>query len=261
MSKPSLAVAMIVKNEARHLQACLESVYDWVDEIVILDSGSSDNTEAIARTFTDKFYCNSDWPGFGLQRQRAQQYVTADYILWLDADERVTPELKNSILQAISEDKPKQVYRMNRLTTAFGKEIRHSGWSPDWVTRLHKTADTQYNDALVHESITIPADFRLVSLHGELKHFTFERLNEYTRKTQLYMQSWADQREGKKSSSLMSAIIHGFFRFFKMYVLKLGFLDGRHGLLLAILSANTTFTRYADLWLRNYVKKSPKDKK
>lgn len=259
MSKPTLAVALIVKNEEKHLQACLDTVKDWADEIVLLDSGSTDRTEEIARQYTDKFYTNLEWPGFGKQRQLAQQYVTADYVLWLDADERVTDELREDILNAISQHCDKNIYRVNRLTTAFAKEIRYSGWSPDWVVRLYKTSETKYNDALVHESVVIPDGFKVVSLNGRLKHFTYEKLGEYTRKTQLYMQSWADQREGKKSASLFSAFTHGFFRFFKMYIIKRGFLDGRHGFLLAVLSANTTFTRYADLWLRDYVKKHHKE--
>ncbi len=229
MSKPTLAVALIVKNEEKHLKACLDTVKGWVDEIVILDSGSTDRTEEIARQYTDKFYTNLDWPGFGKQRQLAQQYVTADYVLWLDADERVTDELRQDILDAINQHSDQNVYSVNRLTTAFAKEIRYSGWSPDWVVRLYKTSETRYNDALVHESVVIPDGFKVVSLNGRLKHFTYERLGEYTRKTQLYMQSWADQREGKKSASLFSAFNHGFFRFFKMYIIKRGFLDGRHG--------------------------------
>ncbi len=261
LNKPTLAVALIVKNEAKHLQACLESVYEWVDEIVILDSGSNDETEEIARQFTDKFYTNTDWPGFGKQRQLAQSYVQSEFVLWLDADERVTPELKNSIQTAIASHRPQHVYRINRLTTAFGKQINHSGWSPDWVVRLFRTQETQYNDGLVHESVIVPKGFEVISLQGRLKHFTYEQLNEYTRKTQQYMQAWADQREGKKSASLTSAMLHGLFRFLKMYIVKRGFLDGRHGLLLAILSANTTFTRYADLWLREYVNKQKKTEK
>ncbi|EDL67783.1 glycosyltransferase family 2 protein [Vibrio campbellii] len=259
MSKPTLAVALIVKNEEKHLKACLDTVKDWVDEIVLLDSGSTDTTEEIARQYTDKFYTNLEWPGFGKQRQLAQDYVESDFVLWLDADERVTDELHEDILNAISQHCDKNIYRVNRLTTAFAKEIRYSGWSPDWVVRLYKTSETKYNDALVHESVVIPDGFKVVSLNGRLKHFTYEKLGEYTRKTQLYMQSWADQREGKKSASLFSAFTHGFFRFFKMYIIKRGFLDGRHGFLLAVLSANTTFTRYADLWLRDYVKKHNKE--
>ena len=91
---PTLSVAMIVKNEEQDLSACLETIKDWVDEIIILDSGSTDNTQQIAEQYGAKFYINTDWQGFGKQRQFAQQYVTSDYVLWLDADERVTPELK-----------------------------------------------------------------------------------------------------------------------------------------------------------------------
>ncbi|MDF5637906.1 glycosyltransferase family 2 protein, partial [Vibrio parahaemolyticus] len=117
MSKPTLAVALIVKNEEKHLQACLDTVKDWVDEIVILDSGSTDSTESIARHYTNKFYTNLDWPGFGQQRQLAQTYIESDFVLWLDADERVTDELRQDILNAISQHKDKNVYQVNRLTT------------------------------------------------------------------------------------------------------------------------------------------------
>lgn len=254
MSSPTLAVALIVKNEEKHLAGCLDTVKDWADEIVILDSGSTDKTEEIARQYTDKFYVNLEWPGFGPQRRLAQAYISSDYVLWLDADEQVTPELKKQIQQVVQENKENCVYKIDRLSTAFGKQIKHSGWSPDWVTRLYKTQDTQYNQALVHESVEIPSSHKVITLKGKLLHNTFDELSQYTRKTAMYMKSWADQREGKKKSSLFSAISHAFFRFIKMYFIKLGFLDGRHGLLLAILSANTTFTRYADLWLRDYQK-------
>ncbi|MGO2496905.1 MAG: glycosyltransferase family 2 protein [Vibrio litoralis] len=256
MSSPTLAVALIVKNEEKHLANCLDTVKDWVDEIVILDSGSTDKTEEIARQYTDKFYVNLEWPGFGPQRRLAQSHISSDYVLWLDADEQVTPELKQSILQTVKENRGNCVYKIDRLSTAFGKQIKHSGWSPDWVTRLYRTKETQYNQALVHESVEVPDCHKVIALQGKLLHNTFDELSQYTRKTSLYMKSWADQREGKKKSSLSSAILHAFFRFIKMYIIKLGFLDGRHGLLLAILSANTTFTRYADLWLRDYQKKN-----
>ena len=253
-STPTLAVALIVKNEAKHLQACLETVQGWVDEIVILDSGSTDETESMARQFTDKFFVNAEWPGFGKQRQLAQQYVTADYVLWLDADERVTPELKEDILAAVKANKPNVAYKINRLSSAFGKLIKHSGWSPDWVVRLYKATDMQYNNSLVHESVSVPKHIQITSLNGRLLHFTYDALQQYNAKNVMYIQSWVDQREGKKKGSLSGAFVHGFFCFIRMYILKRGFLDGRHGLLLATLSASVTFNRYADLWLRDYNK-------
>ena len=101
---PTISVAMIVKNEAADLAQCLDTVKDWVNEIIIVDSGSTDNTQEIAEQYGAKFYSHPDWPGFGKQRQRAQQYVTSDYVLWLDADERVTPKLRESIRQAVQQD-------------------------------------------------------------------------------------------------------------------------------------------------------------
>ena len=254
MNKATIGVLMIVKNEAKHLEDCLKTVASWVDEIVIVDSGSTDETETIARRYTDKFYTNTEWPGFGKQRQLAQSYLTTDWVLPLDADERVTDELKSSIEQVLTTNPQNTCFTLNRLSHALGKFIRHSGWYPDTIVRLYRREETQYDDSLVHESVVIPNGMHKEHLTGDLLHFTFDSLTQYTNKTALYMKSWADQREGKKKASLGSAIVHGFFRFFKMYIIKRGFLDGRHGLLLAILSANTTFTRYADLWLRDYIK-------
>lgn len=259
-NKVTIGVLMIVKNEQKHLAACLDSVKDWVDEIVIVDSGSSDDTEQIARQYTEKFIVNRDWPGFGKQRQLAQQHMKSTWVLPLDADERVSETLKNSILQAVTNNTPNTCYSLNRLTHALGKFIRHSGWYPDKITRLYPRESTQYNDALVHESVIVPKHFTVQHLEGDLLHYTFDSLTQYREKTALYMKSWTDQREGKKSATLSSAILHGFFRFIKMYIIKRGFLDGRHGLLLALLSANTTFTRYADLWLREFMKKQQEKK-
>lgn len=249
----TLGVLMIVKNEEKHLAACLESISGWVDEIVIIDSGSTDATESIAQKYTDKFYHYEDWPGFGPQRQRAQQHMTTDWVLALDADERVTPELKTEILQVVEANKQGCAYQINRLSDAFGKTIRYSGWSPDWVLRLYRREEARYNDALVHEKV-VTGNLDIQKLNGRLLHYTFDSLSQYTRKTALYAKSWTDQREGKKRTSLGGALLHSTTRFLKMYILKRGFMDGRHGLLLAILSANTVFIRYADLWLREYVK-------
>ncbi|MCG3746859.1 glycosyltransferase family 2 protein [Vibrio cincinnatiensis] len=253
-SMPTLAVALIVKNEAKHLQACLETVAGWVDEIVILDSGSSDETEAIARRFTDKFFVNTDWQGFGPQRRLAQSYVESDYLLWLDADERVTPELKASILQAVQEDTENTLYAVNRLSSAFGKFINHSGWSPDWLVRLYRTKNTRYNEALVHEKV-IEGSYQIKKISGHLQHFTYESLHQYINKTTGYLKAWADEREGKKKSNLSIAILHAIASFTKMYIIKLGFLDGKHGFILAWLCMNSTFIKYVDLYLREQDKK------
>ena len=248
---PTLSVAMIVKNEAHHLAQCLDTVTAWVDEIVILDSGSTDATQQIAEQYGAKFYQNTDWPGFGKQRQLAQQYVTSDYVLWLDADERVTPELRQSIQAAIAQDAPNTAYKIPRLSEIFGHNIRHSGWYPDYVIRLYRKDFAHYGDQLVHEKVELPANANIQKLQGDLLHYTYRNIHHYLVKSAGYAKAWADQREkaGKKAT-LWQGISHAVGCFVKMYLIRLGFLDGKAGLLLAILSAHSTFVKYADLWVR-----------
>ncbi|WP_424409309.1 glycosyltransferase family 2 protein [Pasteurella sp. PK-2025] len=254
---PTLSVAMIVKNEAEHLAACLNTVQGWVDEIVILDSGSTDNTKDIALQFGAKFYENKDWQGFGKQRQLAQQYVTGDYVLWLDADERVTPELRQSIQQAVAKNAENVVYKIARLSEVFGRKIRHSNWYPDFVLRLYPTQLTQYNDEPVHEKVCLPPQAKVEKLQGDLEHYTYKDMHHYLVKSAGYAKAWAEKREkaGKKGS-LCQAFTHAMGCFVKMYILNAGFLDGKQGLLLAILSAHSTFVKYADLWVRTETPKN-----
>lgn len=249
---PTLSVAMIVKNESQDLAQCLETVKDWVDEIVILDSGSSDNTKEIALSYGAKFYENTDWQGFGKQRRLAQQYVTSDYVLWLDADERVTLELKQSIQQAVSSEQKNAVYQIGRLSEVFGRQIRHSGWYPDYVVRLYRTEFAQYGDELVHEKVHYPKDAQVIKLKGDLLHFTYKDIHHYLVKSASYAKAWAEQkaRAGKKAT-LFQGVTHGIGCFVKMYLLKAGFLDGKQGFLLAVLSAHSVFVKYADLWNRS----------
>ncbi|QUJ67289.1 glycosyltransferase family 2 protein [Photobacterium sp. GJ3] len=256
-SRSTLGVLMIIKNEAKHLAACLDTVAGWVDEIVIVDSGSTDESEQIARRYTDQFYAYEDWPGFGLQRQRAQNHMTTDWVLVLDADERVTPELKADIQAALKANPTKTAYRLNRLSDAFGKTIRHSGWSPDWVVRLYRREEARYNDALVHEKV-LTNGLEIRPLKGRLLHDTYDNLHHYLNKTTKYLKAWTDEREGRKKAGLGTALLHALASFLKMYILKRGFLDGRHGFILAWLTMHTTFIKYIDLWLREYQQRNSK---
>ncbi|WP_249344350.1 glycosyltransferase family 2 protein [Marinomonas sp. CT5] len=254
--KATLTAALIVKNESKNLEVCLSSLTGWVDDIVILDSGSHDNTQEIAEKFTKHFYLKSDWQGFGIQRQTAQKYVSTDYVFWIDADEVVTEELKKSILEAVAQNKDKTAYSINRKSWVFGRFIEHSGWYPDRVTRLYKVKEGHYSDDLVHEKVLLAENVKLESLKGDLTHYTYDDLQHYLVKSASYAKLSADQKEKRgKKTSLSNASLHAFACFIKMYLIKRGFLDGKQGFLLAVLSAHSTFVKYADLWIRSQPKR------
>lgn len=251
----SLTIALIVKNEAANLAACLESCTDLAAQIVVVDSGSTDDTVAIAKQFGANVIVHTDWQGFGPQRQVAQSHVTGDWVLWLDADERLTPALKASIQTVLNVDDRQALYQVSRLSWVFGRFIRHSGWYPDRVVRLYATTKTGYSTAPVHEQVIVPVGCPVKTLDGDLLHYTYRDLQHYLVKSAQYADLWATERKKRgKTSSLTQGTLHALGCFFKMYLLKAGFLDGQQGLLLALLSAHSTFAKYADLWIRDQPK-------
>jgi len=241
---------MIVKNEAENLAACLDTV-SWADELVVLDSGSSDDTLAIAERYNAKIHVEADWHGYGIQRQRAQHFASGDWILMLDADERVTLELRRDIERILAADDRDFVYALPRLSWCFGRYIRHGGWYPDYVVRLYPRERASYGDQQVHEKLRYPG-LTEQRLSGDLIHYTYRDLNHYLVKSAGYARDWAAQRHRRnKRASLWQGAWHGIGCFLRMYLLRAGFLDGRAGLLLALLSGHSTFVKYADLWLRS----------
>lgn len=248
--RASIAAVIITKNEQDSLRDCLESLR-WVDEIIIVDSGSTDNTETIAKEYTEHFYVNAEWPGFGKQKQLAQSYATSDWILAVDADERIDDTLRENILTMLENPPENTVYNLNELTWVFGRFLKHSGWYYRHV-RLYPNKLTKYNDNLVHESVIIPSGCQVAELDGDILHYSYQNLNHYLVKSAGYAKAWADQRQARgKKASLSQGIIHALGCFLKMYLLKRGFLDGKQGFLIAVLSAHSTFIKYADLWARD----------
>ncbi|CRG51542.1 glycosyltransferase family 2 protein [Yersinia wautersii] len=246
-TKKRLSVVMITKNEASLLTDCLASVA-WADEIIVLDSGSEDETRALAQQFGAKVYSNIDWPGYGKQRQLAQQYASGDYILMLDADERVTPELKIAIESVLLAPEEGAVYSCSRRNLFLGRFMRHSGWYPDRVTRLYPHHQYRYNDNLVHESLD-SGSAKVISLAGDLLHLTCRDFFAFQRKQLSYAEAWAIQRHQQgKSCSYFSILSHTLGAFSKTWLLRAGFLDGKQGLLLAVVNAQYTFNKYAALW-------------
>ncbi|CAI2496039.1 putative glycosyl transferase [Serratia fonticola] len=252
----SLSVVMIAKNEAELLSECLQSVA-WADEIIVLDSGSTDGSVALAESLGAKVFTHTDWQGFGKQRQKAQSYATQDYVLMIDADERVTPELRHSIEQVLANADDNVVYSLGRRNLFLGRFMRHSGWYPDRVNRLYANQRYRYNDDLVHESLNT-GGAKVVPLQGALLHLTCRDFFAFQRKQLHYAEQWAIQRhQAGKRCGYLSILTHTLGAFCKTWLLRAGFLDGKQGLLLAVVNAQYTFNKYAALWAlgRNYSEK------
>lgn len=254
----TLSAVIITKNEAAHLAQCLETL-QWADEIVVLDSGSTDATCSIAAQYGARVEQSADWQGFGVQRQRAQALARFDWVLMVDADERITPELQQSIAQTIQG--PPCIGRMARLSWCFGGFIHHAGWYPDAIDRLYPRSAAHYNDDLVHEKLLNLNNLPIKRLQGDMLHYTYDSMRHYLVKSAHYAELWAQARHAKgKTTSLTIAFMHGLGCLVRMYLLKMGFLDGRRGLLLALLSAHSTYVKYAALWLLTQPQRQDADK-
>lgn len=251
--EPTVSAVLIVKNEEKHLAECL-STLSWADEVLVLDSGSTDRTLEIAARHGARVEVRSDWQGFGEQRRRAEALATGDWVFMIDADERVTPELEAGIRQAILQSPA--VYEVNRLPWCFGRFIRHSGLHPDWIPRLYPRGQAGYLSTRVHERLQNPNGLPERRLQGLLLHYTSESLRHHLLKSAHYSEEWATERAAQgKTTWLLSGFFRGFFCFFRMYLLRAGFLDGPQGFLIAVLMSHYTFTKYADLWTRTRSKR------
>lgn len=238
-----ISVTIICKNEAKRIRRCLESVA-WADEIVVVDSGSTDETLEIAKEFTDSIYEHHDWQGFGFQRRVAEDKAVNDWILAIDSDEVMTPELQEEIQSVIDQASDGDVFRFNRLTHFCGKFIKHSGWYPDRIVRLYNKNKYRYNKAFVHESVSC-AGAKRIDLQSTLYHFTADTLEQYINKRNRYAEAWAvRQFEKGKRATKLQIIIRPLFAFIRHYILRLGVLDGYHGFLISVIQMQYTFNKY-----------------
>ncbi len=245
----AISVIVIALNEEDALADCLDSV-SWAHEIIVLDSGSTDNTLEVASKYTDKIHVEADWQGFGIQKQRAQSHALGRWILSIDADERVTPELRDEILSVVSLDDA--AYSMPILPWCFGRFIRHGGWYPASKVRLYPRLRARYGSHQVHEKLEYEGQLEIRQLKGDLLHYTYRNMEHYLVKSAHYAVAWAAQAEAKgKKTSLLQGVLHAATCFLRMYIFRAGFLDGKQGFLLAALSSHSTFVKYADLWVRD----------
>ncbi|OGT97909.1 MAG: glycosyl transferase family 2 [Geobacteraceae bacterium GWC2_48_7] len=238
-----LSATIITLNEEGNIAGCLASL-GFADEIIVLDSGSNDRTEEICRSDPKVRFFRQEWQGYGRQKNRAAELAANDWILNLDADERVSERLRRSIEQAnISSFSAARMARENY----FGKRwIRHCGWYPDHTTRFYDRRVCHFSERLVHESLE--HDGRVLTLDGNLLHYTYADIADYLRRMDTYSTLAALELSKKgRAVGAGSLIFKPFATFVKMYVIRKGFLEGYVGLVLSLLYAQYTFCKYAKL--------------
>lgn len=241
-----ISVILITKNEETNLKDCLESV-SFANEIIIVDSQSTDQTISIAKSFGAKVEITTDWPGFGPQKNRALNLATQDWVLSIDADERITPELKKEILEVVGSSSPKNCYSIPRSSWYCGRFMKHSGWYPDYVDRLFKRGTAKFSDHLVHETLLPTGEVGRLKNH--FLHYSFRNFSQVLNKIDLYSSASALEAVKKgKRSSVCKAVGHALWAFIRTYFIRLGFLDGPQGLALAISNAEGTYYRYLKIW-------------
>lgn len=251
----NLCVTVITKNEQANIGDCLESA-KFADQRVVLDFGSTDRTLEIVGRSTALLVLSTDWPGFGPQKNRALEHASGRWVLSIDADERVSPELAVEISSAIQNADAqgrKVAFEIPRLTQFCGVWIRHCGWTPDYVLRLFKRGEARFSDDLVHEKLLlIDPETQIIRLKTQLLHYSYPSPEHYWRKLQQYSQDWAKQKhqEGKKVS-IVRALVSGVVAFLRSYVFRFGFLDGAMGLAVCTMQAQAAFGKYFELYYLN----------
>jgi len=246
MRKHKLSCFLIVCNEGDRLDRCLEGLAGWVDQLVLLDSGSSDNTVEIAKRYSTEVHC-TDWPGFGAQRNRALTYCQHEWVLNIDADEEVTESLKAEIDDFLNRDAIEEtLVKIPWQTILFGKPVNFGRYaSPQGKLFLKEGA--RFKDAAVHETLILPSE-KVLRLKAKLRHYSWRDYRHLQEKHVQYAAlSAADKFKSGKRSSLPYATLRFFTDFTQQYLLRLGCLDGWRGFLLAIVLAQYAFNKYAGL--------------
>ncbi|HEA51225.1 hypothetical protein LCGC14_0654260 [marine sediment metagenome] len=251
----TVSATIITMNEEDHIADCLKSARLVADEIIVLDSGSTDRTVEIARQYADILEV-TDWPGFGVQKQRALEKATGDWVLSLDADERITPELAHEINHRLAEPDA-DAYKLPWAVTIYGARLDfgRSGRAP---LRLFRREGVRFSDALVHERILIPEGRKTRTLRGRLTHYTHRDFGHSLEKSAKYawLGSLEKHRKGKKTRTMIYPTLRGLMTFVQVYFIRFGFLDGAVGYLTAITYAQVTFNKYAGLWTLNPKRKN-----
>jgi len=241
----TLAVIVITKNEEQNIDACLESVR-WADEIIVVDGGSSDRTVELARSKGAKVF-ERKWDGYGAAKNFGLSQCTSEWVLWLDADERVTEPLGEEIRTVVRSNSSFNGYEFPRRSNFLGKWIRHCGWYPGYVLRLFRRASGRFTEQRVHERLVVEGS--VGRLRNDLLHFTDPSLSHYFEKFNRYTTLAAEELASNDGRFRFSQVlIRPPWVFIRMYFLRAGFLDGFAGFVLCLLSSFYVFVKYAKLW-------------
>jgi len=238
-----VSVAIVTKDEEKNIREAIESVKDFED-IVVVDAFSTDHTVQICREYGARVF-QEEWKGYAKQKQAAVDLANKEWVLILDADERVTPELKREIIEGIGEKRYSGFY-LPRKSFFLGRWMRHSGWWPDYILRLFRKDVASIEPREVHEKVVV--DGPVGYLKGALEHYTYRTISDYVRKMENYSALSAKELVNKKDTPLISMMVNPLFVFIKMFFLRQGFRDGIHGFILAGLYSFYTFLKYVKIW-------------
>jgi len=238
-----ISVTILSKNAEETLASSLQAL-ERFDEVILLDTGSTDLTLDIAKTYPNVKIFEAPFKGFGPLHNLAAEKALNDWILSLDSDEVLTPELADEIF-SLSLD-PKCIYSFPFHNYFNGKHIRGCGWYPDRHVRLYNRQSTRFSDDFIHEKIE-RKKMREVKLSSPVKHYSYRSISDFLKKMENYSSLYAEQHKQKRSSSLLKALLHSSFAFFKSYLFKRGFIDGKEGFIISSYNAQTAFYKYLKL--------------
>lgn len=244
-NKNTLSAVVITFNEEKNIERCIKSLLPVADEIIIVDSYSTDRTKEISLKYNVKFF-QMQWKGYAQTKNIANNKATFNWILSLDADEMLSPELQHSILKI--KQQHSFFYKIQRLNNYCGKWIKHSGWYPDAKIRLFDKTKAKWEGDFVHEELKVDKKIEAKTLEGYCYHYSFDSIEMHVRQANKYSTLAAQKMfERGKHFSAVKAFSSFFFKFFEILILKKGFLDGFYGLTIAVISSQEKFLRYAKL--------------
>ena len=242
--KEPISVIIITQNEEQNIHDCLASVR-WCEEIILVDAFSSDQTVAISKQFTDRIF-QQEWQGFAEQKSFALAQAHQQWVLSLDADERVTPELQSEICSRLHQPDLPDGFHIPRKSYFLGKWIKHSGWYPGYQLRLFYRAKTRVSQKRVHEGFIV--DGRVEYLQNPILHFTHPTIADSLQKMDRYSSLEAEDRAGSRKVRWYDLVFHPVAAFLRKYFVQKGFLDGMHGFVLALITAQLKMALYMKMW-------------